>query len=142
MPTLEKEVHTSKKRQLETPVDSPTPPPIQQSLGQDDANVGNKLLKMMGWKEGTGLGSEGAGRVNPMYVLVFIYIPFRSLILLKSETAVYTPGVGLGASKGKDLGKYAEGFSSYVHMAQDSVSLLFRCFVITHQVKHYPYTGS
>lgn len=35
---------------------------------------------------------------------------------------MYAPGVGLGASKGKDLGKYAEGFTSYVHMAQDSVN--------------------
>jgi len=38
-----------------------------------------------------------------------------------SETAVYSPGMGLGASKGKDIGKYTDGFSSYVHMAQDSV---------------------
>jgi hypothetical protein len=34
--------------------------------GQDESNVGNKLLRMMGWKEGTGLGVEGDGRVDPM----------------------------------------------------------------------------
>jgi hypothetical protein len=39
-----------------------------------------------------------------------------------SETAVYTAGAGLGASKGKEVGKYAEGFSSYSHMVQDAVS--------------------
>jgi len=44
------------------------------------------------------------------------------VFFFSSETAVYAPGAGLGASKGKDVGKYAEGFSSYVHMAQDSVS--------------------
>ncbi|KAF9562135.1 hypothetical protein CPC08DRAFT_742238 [Agrocybe pediades] len=103
VPMLEKEIsHTSKKRQLEVPVEHPTPPVAPPNLGQDDANVGNKLLKMMGWREGTGLGSEGEGRVNPI------------------ETAVYTPGVGLGASKGKELGKYTEGFTSYVHVALDS----------------------
>jgi len=64
--------------------------------------MGNKLLKMMGWKEGAGLGQEGEGRVNPI------------------ETAVYTPGVGLGAAKAKDIGKYTEGFTSYTAMAQDS----------------------
>ena len=39
-----------------------------------------------------------------------------------SQTAIYAQGVGLGASKGKDIGKYAEGYSGYVSMAQDSVS--------------------
>ncbi|KAF9533342.1 hypothetical protein CPB83DRAFT_757713 [Crepidotus variabilis] len=80
-----------------------TPPPAQPvHLGKDDTNMGNKLLKMMGWKEGTGLGSEADGRVDPI------------------ETAVYVPGAGLGASKGKDVAKYADGFSSYSQMAQDS----------------------
>jgi len=41
-------------------------PPAPIHPGKDESNVGNKLLKMMGWKEGTGLGSEGDGRVNPM----------------------------------------------------------------------------
>ncbi|KAF8168722.1 hypothetical protein BJ912DRAFT_1001311 [Pholiota molesta] len=102
VPLPEKDISISKKRQVETiAVPSPPPPPPTE-LGKDESNVGNKLLKIMGWKAGTGLGSEGDGRVNPI------------------ETAVYAPGVGLGASKGKDLGKYTEGFTSYVHMAQDS----------------------
>uniref|UniRef100_A0A8H8CMT6 G-patch domain-containing protein n=1 Tax=Psilocybe cubensis TaxID=181762 RepID=A0A8H8CMT6_PSICU len=98
-PVLEKEI-----KKKDTLSRAPTPPPAPPTNpGKDESNVGNKLLKMMGWKEGTGLGSEGDGRVNPI------------------ETSVYTPGVGLGASKGKDIGKYTEGFTSYVHMAQDSV---------------------
>jgi len=51
--------------------------------------------------------------------------------MFSSETAVYTAGAGLGASKGKDIGKYAEGFSSYSHMVQDAVSL----HVIIHELK-------
>ena len=46
----------------------------------------------------------------------------RSLIVIDSHTAIYAQGVGLGASKGKEIGKYAEGYSGYVHMAQDAVS--------------------
>jgi len=42
-------------------------PPPAVNPGQDDGNVGNKLLKMMGWKEGSGLGTDGEGRVDPMY---------------------------------------------------------------------------
>lgn len=42
-----------------------------------------------------------------------------------SQTAIYAQGVGLGASKGKELGKYADGYSGYVHMAQDAVSATF-----------------
>ena len=44
----------------------PTPPPV--NPGQDENNIGNKLLKMMGWKEGQGLGTSGDGRVDPMCV--------------------------------------------------------------------------
>lgn len=39
-----------------------------------------------------------------------------------SQTAVYAQGVGLGASKAKEAGKYAENYSGYVHMVQDAVS--------------------
>jgi hypothetical protein len=57
----------SKKRQhAEGPPPPPSPPPAVNPR-QDDANVGNKLLKMMGWKEGSGLGMDGEGRVDPMY---------------------------------------------------------------------------
>ncbi|KAI6109914.1 hypothetical protein F5141DRAFT_1188810 [Pisolithus sp. B1] len=90
-----------KKRQAEGPPPAPSPPPpIVPS--KDESNVGNKLLKMMGWKEGSGLGTEGDGRVDPI------------------QTAIYAQGVGLGASKAKELGKYAEGYSGYVHMVQDA----------------------
>ena len=75
----------------------------------------------MGWKEGTGLGSEGEGRLDPVCVFPMPYVYFPVTFLVRG-TAVYTPGAGLGASKGKDIGKYAEGFSSYVHMVQDAVS--------------------
>jgi len=91
-----------KKSQAEGPPPPPPLPPPPINPGQDQNNMGNKLLKMMGWKEGTGLGSTGEGRVDPI------------------QTAVYAQGVGLGASKGKELGKYAEGYSGYVNMAQDT----------------------
>ena len=55
-----------KKRFAEGPPLPPSPPPAPPAPGKDDNNVGNKLLKMMGWKEGTGLGTGGDGRVDPM----------------------------------------------------------------------------
>ncbi|KAI0792912.1 hypothetical protein C8Q75DRAFT_751903 [Abortiporus biennis] len=91
-----------KKRHAEGPPPPPSPPPPPINPGEDQNNVGNKLLKMMGWKEGTGLGVEGEGRVEPI------------------QTAIYAAGAGLGASKGKEIGKYVEGYSGYVHMAQDA----------------------
>jgi hypothetical protein len=57
-----------KKRQAEGPPPPPSPPPPPVNPGQDENNVGNKLLKMMGWTEGTGLGTTGEGRVDPMFV--------------------------------------------------------------------------
>ena len=41
-------------------------PPVEP--GRDETNVGNKLLKKMGWSEGAGLGAEGEGRAEPVYV--------------------------------------------------------------------------
>ncbi|KAF8553408.1 hypothetical protein OG21DRAFT_1586867 [Imleria badia] len=93
---------SKKKRFAEGPPPPPSPPPAPLAPGKDDNNVGNRLLKMMGWKEGYGLGSDGDGRVDPV------------------QTAIYAQGVGLGASKAKEFGKYAEGYSGYVHMAQDA----------------------
>lgn len=57
---------SGKKRQAEGPPPPPSPPPAPLNPGEDAANVGNKLLKMMGWKEGTGLGTEEDGRTEPM----------------------------------------------------------------------------
>jgi len=81
---------------------APPPPPPPVAPGKDENNVGNKLLKKMGWAAGTGLGTDGAGRVDPI------------------ETAIFAQGVGLGASKGKEIGKYADGYSGYVIAARDS----------------------
>ena len=39
-----------------------------------------------------------------------------------SQTAIYAQGVGLGASKGKEIGKYADGYTGYVQQAQEAVS--------------------
>jgi len=76
------------------PPKPPTPPPPPLNPGQDENNVGNKLLKMMGWTEGTGLGTNGEGRVDPIH------------------TAIYAQGVGLGASKGKDIESLSNGGNS------------------------------
>ena len=46
-----------------------------------------------------------------------------------SETAIYAQGDGLGASEGKERGKYKEGFSNYVHMVQDAVVLYIQVFL-------------
>ncbi|KAJ6546426.1 hypothetical protein DFH09DRAFT_1320987 [Mycena vulgaris] len=102
-PVPEKDVSkVGKKRQAEGPPPPPSPPPPPVHPGRDENNVGNKLLKMMGWTEGTGLGTAGEGRVDPI------------------STAVYAQGVGLGASKGKDIAKYTEGSTNYVHLAKDA----------------------
>ncbi|TDL27198.1 hypothetical protein BD410DRAFT_714561 [Rickenella mellea] len=92
---------TTNKRVSEGPPPPPSPPPAPVAPAKDEKNVGNKLLKMMGWTEGSGLGTSGEGRVEPI------------------QTAIYATGVGLGASKGKEVGKYAEGYAGYVHMAKD-----------------------
>lgn len=56
----------SNKKRADGPPKPPTPPPPPLAPGKDENNIGNKLLKMMGWSEGTGLGAEGEGRVDPM----------------------------------------------------------------------------
>lgn len=58
----------SNKRQVEGPRPLTPPPAPPVAPGKDENNVGNKLLKLMGWTEGTGLGTEGEGRVDPMLV--------------------------------------------------------------------------
>jgi len=45
----------------------PEEPPEQNSLGEEN-NVGSKLLKMMGWKEGEGLGRNSSGMTAPIEV--------------------------------------------------------------------------
>ncbi|KAG6909467.1 hypothetical protein DXG01_000453 [Tephrocybe rancida] len=103
VPLPEKDAAIPKQKKTEGPPPPPSPPPAPVNPGKDANNVGNKLLKMMGWTEGTGLGTTGEGRVEPI------------------QTAIYAQGAGLGASKGKEIGKYADGYSGYVHMAQDAI---------------------
>jgi hypothetical protein len=65
-----------KRRFAEGPPPPASPPPPPVNPGEDTQNVGNKLLRMMGWTEGTGLGQDGEGRVEPMYVFTetcFLY---------------------------------------------------------------------
>ena len=57
-----------------------------------------------------------------MRCLCFRYDPKSRPVY--SQTAIYASGVGLGASKGKEVGKYQEGYAGYVNMAKDSVSHL------------------
>jgi hypothetical protein len=72
-PVPEKDAGPTKKRLVEAP-SRPVTPPLPVNPGKDQSNVGNKLLKMMGWKEGTGLGSDGDGRVDPMFVYDVLFI--------------------------------------------------------------------
>ena len=84
----------------------------------------------MGWTEGSGLGTEGSGRVDPMYVCLFVKRVLTWLVTnwpsfflsSKSETAVYAAGVGLGASKGRDISKYTEN-TGYSQMAKEVVRI-------------------
>jgi len=103
VPTIENDAGKGggRKRQAEGPPAPPSPPPPPVNPGKDENNVGNKLLKMMGWTEGTGLGASGEGRVDPI------------------SAAIYAQGVGLGASKGKDISKVTEASTNYVHLAKD-----------------------
>jgi RNA-binding protein 5/10 len=66
VPLPEGKEKSGKKKQAEGPPRPPSPPPAPVNPGEDQSNVGNKLLKMMGWTEGTGLGTTGEGRVEPM----------------------------------------------------------------------------
>jgi RNA-binding protein 5/10 len=55
-----------RKGRADGPPPPPSPPPPPVAPGKDEKNVGNRLLKMMGWTEGQGLGAEGEGRVDPV----------------------------------------------------------------------------
>ena len=67
VPVLELKTQSKRSAEGPVPVKSPTPPPPAVAPAKDENNIGNKLLKMMGWTEGSGLGTEGSGRVDPMY---------------------------------------------------------------------------
>lgn len=107
-------VSSSGRRSAPGPPKPPSPPPPPLNPGQDDSNVGNKLLKMMGWTEGSGLGTNGEGRVDPMYAGSCFPLPSVAHSVLCRQTAIYAQGVGLGASKGKDIESLSNGgYSSY-----------------------------
>ena len=72
VPVLELKTQGKRSAEGPAPVRSPTPPPPAVAPAKDENNIGNKLLKMMGWTEGSGLGTEGSGRVDPMYVCLFV----------------------------------------------------------------------
>ena len=72
VPVLEPKTQSKRSAEGPVPVRSPTPPPPAVAPAKDENNIGNKLLKMMGWTEGSGLGTEGSGRVDPMYVCLFV----------------------------------------------------------------------
>jgi RNA-binding protein 5/10 len=59
----------SGKKKGDGPAVPPSPPAL--NPGEDQNNVGNKLMRMMGWTEGSGLGTEADGRVEPMSVVLF-----------------------------------------------------------------------
>ncbi|KAI0373364.1 hypothetical protein BV20DRAFT_1042175 [Pilatotrama ljubarskyi] len=99
---LPSELPATKRKHSEGPRPPSPPPPPPPNPGKDENNVGNKLLKMMGWKEGQGLGIGGEGRVDPI------------------QTAIYAAGVGLGAAKAKDITKIANDYSGYVNLAKDA----------------------
>lgn len=83
-PVPEKDAGSTKKRLVETP-SRPVTPPLPVNPGKDQSNVGNKLLKMMGWKEGTGLGSDGDGRVDPMFVYDVPFFGLRFIYPLEKQ---------------------------------------------------------
>jgi RNA-binding protein 5/10 len=93
----------SKRKFAEGP--APPPPRAEPGLepGKDEKNVGNQLLKKMGWTEGTGLGAEKAGRVDPVQALLF------------------ADRAGIGAGKGRDPVKY-QGPDGYSSLVKDGVS--------------------
>lgn len=63
---MPEQVSEKKRKWAEAPPAPAPPPPAPVLPGKDENNVGNKLLKKMGWSEGAGLGSSGEGRVNPV----------------------------------------------------------------------------
>ncbi|KAI0685853.1 hypothetical protein BC835DRAFT_1454618 [Cytidiella melzeri] len=81
-----REVAQEKAKAAKAKGKQPKPPALPPSqpvkLGERISNVGNKLLCMMGWTEGTGLGQGGEDRVEPIQI------------------AICAAGVGLGTSKG------------------------------------------
>lgn len=51
-----------------------------------------------------------------------LLLSWFTLIIPTRLTAIYAQGVGLGAAKAKEIGKFSEGYSGYVQQAQEAVS--------------------
>ncbi|RKP08641.1 hypothetical protein THASP1DRAFT_29557 [Thamnocephalis sphaerospora] len=68
----------------DTSLPSPAPErPADQAIGAD--NIGNRMLRSMGWREGTGLGRHGTGIVAPI------------------QAENYVQGAGVGAGRRVDV---------------------------------------
>jgi hypothetical protein len=52
----------------------------------------------------------------------FLFLVVHLLIVRARVTAIYAQGVGLGATKAREIGKFSEGYSGYVQQAQEAVS--------------------
>jgi len=76
---------TTSKPATPVTISIPAAVPKPVDVGEDADNIGNKMLKKMGWEEGAGLGVEGEGRAEPV------------------KAAVYAAGAGIGASKGREV---------------------------------------
>ncbi|SPO25820.1 related to RNA binding motif protein [Ustilago trichophora] len=80
----------------------------------DSDNIGSKLLAMMGWSQGQGLGLKGEGRTDIV------------------ETKIYKPGAGLGSSTPADAALQQASrrpesniaFTGYLDRAKDREYLL------------------
>jgi hypothetical protein len=99
----------AKKKQTDGPPPPPPPPPPPVNPGEDESNVGNKLLKMMGWKEGTGLGTSGTGRVEPMFVHFAVWRMLTHFFSPAVKQPSMHRGRGLEQAKGRTLGSTGMG---------------------------------
>lgn len=84
------------------------PPPPQQPQALTEDNEGHKLLKRMGWQEGSGLGVEGGGIVEPIQETV-----------KKGKTGI---GSGPGSAPSTEYSSYRQQLSSDYHSKIGSVN--------------------
>ncbi|KAG5458350.1 MAG: hypothetical protein BJ554DRAFT_1434 [Olpidium bornovanus] len=80
-----RKVGTRRGAQLAQPAEIPYEQPAACVIGEE--NIGNRMLKNMGWSQGTGLGKDGSGIIHP------IQCPDETC-----QAEGYARGVGLGAA--------------------------------------------